>query len=273
MFLGHKNDLSKGELRSLVTFNGFKSLCNDNGTYKLISNICPHQNSRIIAGNKSELKCQFHGWSWNFKGEPTGSGNTKICNDFKLQIKDVYEYRGLLLEEKIDLNISEKISFENLVCKQSRIDVINADPRIVMDIFLDVDHIPVVHKGVYDLLGIDEEANVSWSYNDWGSVQTVTDRNSDIVAVWIAIYPYTMIEWQSGCLFVSKSLDDRQIAVWKYKDKNTSEEVYQTNSNMWETAFEQDKFQASQIVNFSKTKFLEEAKVHYREWLKNATIT
>jgi phenylpropionate dioxygenase-like ring-hydroxylating dioxygenase large terminal subunit len=272
MFLGHKNDLADGELKSLPIFENTKSLCNNKDNYQLTTNICPHQNSRIIAGVKSELKCQYHGWSWNLDGEPLSSGNTKACNNFKLQTKKVHEYRGLLFEEKVDLKINEQISFHNLVCKQHRIDDIDADPKVVMDIFLDVDHIPVVHKGVYDLLGIDEDASVTWSYNDWGSVQTVTDKNNTIVAVWIAIYPYTMIEWQSGCLFVSRSLSDKKIAVWKYKDKNISDEIYETNSTMWETAFEQDKFQASQIVNFPKTKFLEEAKVHYREWLKNATI-
>lgn len=265
MFLGHTNDLLPGQAQSLELLDHNRILINENGKYKLGSNICPHQNSRIISGIKTEIRCQYHGWAWNPDGTPKDSGSSKMCNKVPLHFKDVYEYKGLLFDNPVDLSVLGSVSFENLVLDEFRIDRINADPKIVMDIFLDVDHIPVVHNGVYDLLGIEGVADVSWHYTDWGSVQVVVDSKKTVIARWIAIYPYTMIEWQSGFLFVTQCINDEKIAVWKYKTVDSSEEEYNTNSKMWETAFSQDKTQAEQMFRFP-TAHLEEAKEHYRDW-------
>lgn len=268
MFLGHTNDLTDGQLKSLDFLDNKKFLLNQDGEFKLGNNICPHQNSRIISGTKDEIKCQYHGWSWNKRGIPISSGSSSMCNEIKLYMKPVYEYNGLLFEEKIDLSILDGLDFKNLVLDEFRVDTVAADPRMIMDIFLDVDHIPVVHNGVYDLLGIEGSVNVKWDYRDWGNAQKVTDEHGNLIAVWIAVYPYTMIEWQKGSLFISKCFGDNQVAVWKYKDSTDSDENYKINSDMWETAFAQDKAQAEQMVRFPSAN-LEEAKQNYRQWLSN----
>jgi hypothetical protein len=199
-------------------------------------------------------------------GSPKDSGASTMCNKQKLHMKTAYEYKGLLFEEELDFSMLEELSFENLRLEEFRIDTVNADPKISMDIFLDVDHIPIVHNGVYDLLGIEGKADVKWSYADWGSMQTVSDESGKVIARWIAIYPYTMIEWQDKALFITRSFNETQMAVWKYKDITESEENYRTNESMWENAFSQDKAQAEQMVRFPSAN-LEEAKIHYREWL------
>lgn len=267
MFLGHVTDLSPGQAKSIQVLDNNKILINQNGNYKLGSNICPHQNSRIITGIQTELRCQYHGWSWNMDGTPKDSGASTMCNTQRLHTRSICEYKGLLFEQELDFTMLADLSFENLRLQEFRIDVVSADPKISMDIFLDVDHIPVVHNGVYDLLGIDGQANVAWHYSDWGSMQTVTDKQEKIIARWIAIYPYTMIELQDHALFVTRSFTETQMAVWKYKDITDTEENYIINSDMWENAFAQDKAQAEQMVRFP-TANLEEAKLHYRDWLK-----
>lgn len=266
MFLAHKTDLQHGQAKSIEVLENKKILINENGTYKLGSNICPHQNSRIISGTKTELRCQYHGWAWYMDGNPKDSGASVLCNQQKLHMKPVYEHKGLLFEQELDLSMLNELSFDNLRLQEFRIDTVNADPRISMDIFLDVDHIPIVHNGVYDLLGIEGKADVTWDYADWGSMQTVSDETGKIIARWIAIYPYTMIEWQDYALFVTRSFTDTQMAVWKYKDVTDTDENYVINSDMWENAFSQDKAQAEQMVRFPSAN-LEEAKIHYRKWL------
>lgn len=266
MFIGHINDLEIGQAKSIEVLENKKVLINENGVYKIGSNICPHQNSRIISGTHTELRCQYHGWSWNMDGSPKDSGASTMCNKQKLHMKTAYEYKGLLFEEELDFSMLEELSFENLRLEEFRIDTVNADPKISMDIFLDVDHIPIVHNGVYDLLGIEGKADVKWSYADWGSMQTVSDESGKVIARWIAIYPYTMIEWQDKALFITRSFNETQMAVWKYKDMTESEENYRTNESMWENAFSQDKAQAEQMVRFPSAN-LEEAKIHYRDWL------
>jgi phenylpropionate dioxygenase-like ring-hydroxylating dioxygenase large terminal subunit len=266
MFLGHITDLQPGQAKSLEVLENKKILINENGTYKLGSNICPHQNSRIISGLKTELRCQYHGWSWNIDGTPKDSGASTMCNEQRLHMKSAYEYNSLLFEKELDFSILNGINFENLRLDKFRVDLVNADPKISMDIFLDVDHIPVVHNGVYDLLGIEGRANVKWEYADWGNVQTVSDEVGKVIARWIAVYPYTMIEWQAGALFVTQSFDTTKMAVWKYKDITNTDENYRINSTMWENAFSQDKAQAEQMVRFPSAN-LEESKLHYRNWL------
>jgi phenylpropionate dioxygenase-like ring-hydroxylating dioxygenase large terminal subunit len=266
MFLGHITDLNFGESKSIEVLENKKILINDNGNYKIGSNICPHQNSRIISGIQVELRCQYHGWAWNIDGTPKDSGASSMCNEQRLHMKSAYEYNGLLFEDRLDLTMLKELDFSNLRLDEFRIDEVNADPKISMDIFLDVDHIPVVHNGVYDLLGIEGRADVKWNYADWGSMQTVSDETGKVIARWIAIYPYTMIEWQDHALFVTRSFNETKIAVWKYKDITDSEENYQLNSAMWENAFSQDKEQAEKMVRFPSAN-LEEAKLHYRNWL------
>ena len=60
MFLGHTSELVPGQAKSIEVLENKKILINDNGTFLLGSNICPHQNSRIISGTKTELRCQYH---------------------------------------------------------------------------------------------------------------------------------------------------------------------------------------------------------------------
>ena len=178
----------------------------------------------------------------------------------------------MLFEANIDLSMLDSLDFKNLELAEFRVDTVNADPRMVMDIFLEVDHIPVVHNGVYDLLGIRGEAKVDWEYQDWGNAQKVSNEAGDLIAVWLAVYPYTMIEWQNGALFISRCFNNNKIAIWKYKDSTDSVENYKINSDMWETAFAQDKAQAEQMVRFPSEN-LEEAKQNYRQWLSNNGFT
>jgi phenylpropionate dioxygenase-like ring-hydroxylating dioxygenase large terminal subunit len=266
MFLGHRKDLEIGQIQSIQVLENKKILINEDGVYKIGSNICPHQNSRIVSGTQKEIRCQYHGWSWNLDGSPKDSGASTMCNEQRLHTKSVYEYKGLLFEQELDFSILGNLDFNNLRLQEFRVDIVNADPKISMDIFLDVDHIPIVHNGVYDLLGIEGKADVKWDYADWGSMQTVSDEQGNIIARWIAIYPYTMIEWQDKALFVTRSFDETKMAVWKYKDITESDENYKINSDMWENAFSQDKTQAEQMVRFPSAN-LEEAKQHYRKWL------
>ena len=158
MFIGHTNDVEIGQAKSIEVLENKKILINEGGEFKIGSNICPHQNSRIISGTRSELRCQYHGWAWNMDGSVKDSGASTMCNKQRLHMKPAYEYKGLLFEQSLDLSMLDGLSFENLRLDQFRIDTVEADPRISMDIFLDVDHIPIVHNGVYDLLGIEGAA-------------------------------------------------------------------------------------------------------------------
>jgi hypothetical protein len=155
------------------------------------------------------------------------------------------------------------VDLTNLVLVEGRVDIVNASPNIIMDLFLDVDHIQTVHVGVYDLVGI-HNTDVEWKYYNNGSVQTVKEG-----ARWIAVYPNTMIEWQKGSMFITVAIPSGEysnVYVFKYMDKNYLDD-WKLNESVWETAWSQDKNQAELLTEFAQRN-LEQQKIHFRDFLK-----
>jgi len=262
MFLAHKTALTPNSYQVLNQFNKKKVLVNSH-RFSLVSNICPHQQSLISTENGIGNRiCPYHNWSFTLDGHPKTSGRTEYyCkNNNPLSSEPVYEWNSLLFSTPVDFEITEK--FDDLILIENRVDIVKADYRNVMDLFLDVDHIQGVHTGVYDMIGI-TNTNVNWKYYNNGSVQNVPQG-----AVWIAIYPYTMIEWQQGSLFVTVALpyeNYSKVHVFKYVDIKSASS-WKLNEHVWETAWAQDKMQAELITTFNKHN-LEPQKIHYRDFL------
>lgn len=281
MFLAHVSDIAHNLVQPLIQFDMKKSLVHNN-EFKIINNVCPHQGSLIITEMTDRVSCRYHGWSWNTHGEPVNSGTTRVCNNFTLPIKSTVEIHSLIFTDMIDLSEIHDIDLSFMTLQETRIDSVNTDFRNLIDVFLDVDHIPVVHKTVYDDLGIGTE--VSWKYYDWGSIQLVeksTEYSKEfqntltgmpvqqLAAFWIAVYPYTTIEWQPGAMFVNVCVpkeDHVDVCVFKYQDSRYNNTNWKINSEVWETAWQQDREQAEAIVNRSIFEpHLEPSKIHFRE--------
>ncbi len=268
MFLSHKLSVLENTYKVLDQFQRQKVLVNDKGTYKLISNICLHQQSLISQSDGTGNRvCPYHNWSFTIDGSPITSGRTEhYCkNSTPLNVDTVYEWNSLLFDCPVNHEID--IDFRDMVLMEKRIDYVKASRENIMDLFLDVDHIQTVHAGVYDMIDINN-TNVDWKYYSNGSVQTVNEG-----ARWIAIYPGTMIEWQKGALFITVAIPFEKhsnVHVFKYMDKNFSN-TWKLNEYVWETAWSQDKAQAELLTTFAD-KNLEPQKIHYRSFLKTNGI-
>jgi len=274
MFLSHTHDVKSGFSQPLLQFNNKKFITNQEGEYKIANNICPHQGSLIVSGVADKIKCRYHGWEWDINGNPISQGHTGVCNKSKVAMSPCFESNGLLFSTDIKLDVA--VPFNDFTLIESRVDNVDANYKTIMNVFLDVDHIPVVHKDVYTDLGIGDEPDVIWDYYDWGSMQSVIPNNPTGIyaAIWIAVYPFTMIEWQQNALFITVCLpknNSTQIAVFKYMQTDTSESDWKENAAMWETAWAQDKEQAELIVGRSPINNLEEQKIHFLNWTENAT--
>lgn len=275
MFLGHTNDLTEKSYTVLSQTNNREVLVKDNG-YSIVSNICPHQESLISnQDGEGSRVCPFHGWSFTLSGEILGSGTSNCKNNHNLKTKDVFEWNSLLFSEPFKLDYAVDLSHMTLI--EKRTDLLDCDERNVMDLFLDVDHIPLVHKGVYDRIGLSNIREVSWQYFDRGSLQIVkrTDSTFDdhLIeldrqqgAFWLAIYPNTMIEWQPGSMFVTIAIGEGKVVVYKYRDSRYTDESYNINSSVWELAWEQDKNQCLLLTSFTNLNLCP-AKEHYRMFL------
>jgi hypothetical protein len=81
-----------------------------------------------------------------------------------------------------------------------------------------------------------------------------------------------MIEWQKGAVFITVANDlgngTSDVIVYKYRDKNSSNTEWDLNSDIWETAWFQDKQQAELIAEFNDD-YLEESKQHFRMFLQS----
>jgi phenylpropionate dioxygenase-like ring-hydroxylating dioxygenase large terminal subunit len=291
IFLGHRSDLVLGFKKPLSQFKLKKALSNTNNNFELVNNVCPHQGSLILSKTNNTVKCQYHGWEWNDIGDPVSSGSTKICNNFKLSSQPVFEINQLLLTEEIDLSKVSYVDLSHMRLVEERIDRVSSSYANIVDVFLDVDHIPIVHKDVYTDIGITDGAEVHWNYYNWGSIQSV-EKNSKysnefsqtllgtneekLAAFWITAYPGTMIEWQPGAMFITVCVPDdnfTDVCVFKYRDSRYSETNWIINSSMWETAWQQDKNQATAIVKRSNYHpHLEESKIHFRDWLEGKDL-
>jgi phenylpropionate dioxygenase-like ring-hydroxylating dioxygenase large terminal subunit len=268
MFLSHVNSVQANSFVVLEQYENKKILANVNNEYRIISNVCPHQNSLISKNSGTGNRvCPYHNWTFDLDGTPLTSGRTAYyCKNSKpLEFQEAFEWNNLLFDTPV--NFKTEISFENLILMESRVDHVNADYKTIMDLFLDVDHIQSVHAGVYDLVDI-TNTDVEWTFYDNGSVQEVKQG-----AAWIAVYPYTMIEWQKGSLFVTvakPSGNFSKVSVFKYADKNHMD-TWKLNEFVWETAWKQDVEQSGSITEFPN-KNLEPQKQHFRNFLQSTKL-
>ena len=278
VFLAHVNDIAPGVKKPLSQLNNLQTLVNNDRQYFLANNICPHQRSRIVAKEQTEFKCQYHGWSWNDDGTAKDAGTTKVCNNSKLVLKPTFETNGLLFKDPIeDTTVLNKIDFTKMVKVSERVDHIKSDYRHIMDVFLDVDHIPVLHPGVYDKIGVEGVPKVEWNYYSWGNIQQVKLPDNTVRAVWAAVYPYTMIEWQPGALFVTVAKpngDSTDVSVLTYQDPDCDPALQKLNAEIFDIAWQQDSQQAEAIVEYVLDgPYVDESKRHFRNWLANGINT
>jgi len=267
MFISHRNDLEKNHYDVLTHNKKWIWLQGKEGP-KLISNVCPHQGSLIslCKGDLNVRTCPYHGKKFDHDGK---GKNTNLC----LETKPIYTWKGLNLSQEIDVPSLESLNLNHYVLIEKRTDKVKANRQNIVDLFLDVDHIPFVHEGVYDEISITEEdvKNIVWEYYDWGSVQLVS-VDGEIKAAWITMYPGTMIEYQNDSLFITVAGTTQQdgwtyVHVFKYKNMKKDQQLYDTNSRIWEDAWAQDRMQAEMIVESPLEENLEESKLHYRKWL------
>ena len=272
MFVGHINDVEEGMYVPLDQLDNKYVLIRSNGQYKVISNVCPHQQS--IISTKSGIGnrvCPYHNWSFTIDGAPITSGRTShYCkNETVLRELPIYQWNGFLSTVPIACKELEFVDLHSLKLVEQRVDHVSAIPENIMDLFLDVDHIATVHTGVYDQIGLSNISEVDWVYYDNRSLQLVR-KHDGYGAAWLAVYPGTMIEWQPGAVFITVAIPDStnssRVIVYKYKDLADLKNSYALNQDVWETAWAQDKEQSQLLTEFAQSN-LEESKYHFRSFL------
>lgn len=265
MFLGLTQDFKSGYATPIGKLDNLWSITNYNNHFSLLSNVCPHQYSKIAKSPTSRLLCPYHGLEFDLSGQ----GLNTNC---ELGKKSLHIHNGMLFDQPV--NCDFPVHTNNLELVWHRIDNVNASADMIMDVFLDIDHIPVAHAGVYDRVGITSVDDITYSLFDGGSIQIVPAHNLDHMidqdkqlgfgACWMALYPGTMIEWQPGALFVTVCTS-QGVAVYKYRDIRYTYQTWKLNEDVWETAWAQDRALSEALVCLADSN-LGPLKQHHRDF-------
>jgi phenylpropionate dioxygenase-like ring-hydroxylating dioxygenase large terminal subunit len=274
MFLGLKQDFKQDYAVPIDQLDKKWSVVNHRDFFYLLSNVCPHQNSRISNCKTSNLTCPYHGMQFNL----LGSG---INNEFALHRQSCYSNGAMLFNQVVPYSFP--ISTEHFELIEQRQDTVNAPVEVMMDVFLDIDHIPVAHSGVYDQIGISTVSGLFYQTFAGGSIQFVPpqkdshmiaqDQDLNLSACWMAMYPGTMIEWQPGALFVTVAHNtagtSSQVQVYKYRDTRYTDSIWDLNNHVWEVAWSQDRALA-ECIESPAVYNLDKLKQHHRDWIQHA---
>lgn len=263
MFLAHKNELQENDWMVLPQSNETKTLVKKESGYELQHNLCLHQGAKLRTGRGSgtEVTCPYHAWSWDRDGAPVSSGTTghskgsiKCENSQNIPAMRPSEWSGFLFETPVQLGIDVAGDYRLEEYRKDTVDV-NFIPLI--NHFLDVDHFPSSYADLYSQIDIPDAKNVEWRTWQGGSAQLVrgapgtnAEWNKNLNgpttynAVWLALYPFTMVEWHPGAMFVvvNQPLDENKTAthIFKYRDHNYNEANWKINEQVWEAAWKKD---------------------------------
>jgi phenylpropionate dioxygenase-like ring-hydroxylating dioxygenase large terminal subunit len=263
MFLGLKQDFKQDCAVPIDQLDKKWSMVNHCEHFYLLSNVCPHQNSRISNCQTSKLTCPYHGMQFDLLG-------LGVNNELVLQKQSCYSDGAMLFDQSVTYRFP--IPTEHFELVEHRRDTVNASVETIMDVFLDIHHIPVAHAGVYDQIGISNIDRLSYETFDGGSIQFVPpqtnthmiaqDQELNLGACWMALYPSTMIEWQPGALFVTVATENG-VQVYKYRDTRYLDSSWKLNEDVWELAWSQDRALGENIVEIGHSN-LDQLKQHHR---------
>jgi hypothetical protein len=195
-----------------------------------------------------------------------------IGNELVLQKQSCHGDSTMLFDQPVVYNFP--IPTEHFELVEHRRDIVDASIETIMDVFLDIVHIPVAHAGVYGRIGITDISRLVYEIFDGGSVQFVPpqsnshmiaqDQDLNLGACWMALYPGTMIEWQPGALFVTVATDNG-VQVYKYRDIRYPTSSWHINEDVWELAWSQDRALSENIVEIGHNN-LDQLKQHHRSY-------
>lgn len=294
MFLCHRTDIPVDQWKVYPQLREWA--VTNSGQIELISNICRHQGSYLTGGRGAgDRTCPYHGWKYSLSGQPLGSGNTPCSNVDPLPKKIAHGLFDFVLSEPFDCDINELGNFINtghLKLIETRIDIVRAKWQHIIELFLDVDHIPVIHPGVYQEISAPSVSELSWTFGKNASIQLVpkikvdnefdstlleSDHRANWSAAWITLYPYTMMEYQPGAWFVTVCIPqnnkETSVVIYKYRDTRYSDLNWQINNRVWEVAWRQDRAQAESMSNWvPPSENFEKQKQHFRAWLDSSVL-
>jgi len=195
-------------------------------------NVCRHHAAAVMtesAGHANQMRCPYHGWTYNLEGELKGAPDfSDVCNFEKTQngllpvkiakwekwiFARVSDQRALPLEEFLGTDLIDQfkeLNLKKLHWLQRRRYVLNCNWKVFVDNYLDGGyHVPHLHKGLDSVLDYSQytiENGARFCLQSSPMVQAGEDhRNVGNVrtgkrALYYWLYPNLMINIYEGVM-------------------------------------------------------------------------
>ena len=233
-YLGHKLMLpNQNDYHVSSHTHDRYTLFNHGNEVNLISNVCPHRQAKLLTGqgNKKNITCKLHCWTFSNKGELKGAPHFKEDVDAKLEIHPTYEWSGLLFKNRAPIcdlkasGVDKLINFDNYFYDSTESEEYNFNWKTFVEIYLENYHVFSMHPGLKHFV---TPSDLEWDFGDDFSIQkvgigrnlnksgsevyknwqkAVQDEHENLPlrygAIWMFMYPNVMIEWYPNILVVS----------------------------------------------------------------------
>jgi hypothetical protein len=233
-------------------------------------NKCPHRGNRIIRPGsvKNNFQCDLHGWTWNNEGK-------SLNNCVDLLKKNVLKGTGNLIfinwNEPTESEWVNQLNKDSFEYSHSTYRKGSGDWRWQMEMHVDLLHVPYIHDSLNNYIDVN---NLKTEYgDDWIA------QHHDY-GWWLFVYPFTHIEYEKGCLYISEICPNDDISgyqVYIHYLFNTSINL-ETKTNfiqMAEVTFDED---LKAVNDLSKNNYykkphkklhkLEKDILHFYNWLE-----
>ena len=200
---------------------------------QLLSNICRHRQAVMLEGQgqTESIVCPLHRWTYNLKGELVGAPHFPEDPCRHLKSTPLQRWNGLLFEgpeaiakELQSTPFMEQLDFSGYVLNRVQHHECNYNWKSFIEVYLDDYHVAPFHPGLGQFVDCNA---LHWHYGEHFSVQSVgiTDLKHSATpvyrrwqeqvlrmhpeglppygAIWMTIYPNTMVEWYPKVLIVS----------------------------------------------------------------------
>ena len=184
-------------------------------------NICPHRAGPVVpcdARGQSQLRCGYHGWTYNLQGQLINAPRMREADQFneqdvRLQPIDTMEWGGMVfarLEGTLPFadwlqglnTLVPEHTLSEMEHRISRVYDVDANWKLYVDNFLEGYHLPFVHP---DLTQVVDFPNYVTELGRWWSVQrSPVPADSGAYAAgeafYFFVYPNTMLNVMPGRL-------------------------------------------------------------------------
>ena len=208
---------------------------------QLISNVCRHRQAIMLRGSgkgqgRSHIVCPLHRWTYDLQGHLAGAPHFEHDPCLDLRNYPVQRWNGLLFEGGGRRNVARELSelapptaglldFSGYVHERTHLHQCNYNWKTFIEVYLEDYHVGPFHPGLGQFVTCDD---LRWELGRQHSVQTVGVHQalgkpgSQIYerwhaavmnfrqgtppphgAVWLTLYPTTMVEWYPHVLVVS----------------------------------------------------------------------